>query len=76
VDAIELKEAQRHDEGGAMNDESNLAIHVRFDDLQLSIVHEGKAGDLALTQAVLLQIPDAWTELLASVYGASHKADT
>ena len=59
-----------------MNDDCDLAIHVRFDDLQLSIVHEGKAGDLALTQAVLLQIPDAWRELLASVYGASHKADT
>ena len=56
-------------------DDCDLAIHVRFDDLQLSIVHEGKAGDLALTQALLLQLPEAWTELLASVYGASHKAE-
>ena len=58
-----------------MNDDCDLAIHVRFDDLQLSIVHEGKAGDLALTQALLLQLPEAWAELLASVYGASHKAE-
>ena len=52
-----------------MTDDCDLAIHVRFDDLQLSIVHEGKAGDLALTQAVLLQVPAAWAELLATVYG-------
>ena len=37
-----------------MTDDNDLAIHVRFDDLQLSIVHEGKAGDLALTQAFSL----------------------
>lgn len=40
--------------------DGDLAIHVRFDDLQLSIVHEGKAGDLALQQAILLQLGEAW----------------
>ncbi len=54
-----------------MND-GDLHIHVRFDDLQLSIIHEGKAGDLALQSAVLLQVPTAWAEVLSETYGASR----
>ena len=54
-----------------MND-GDLHVHVRFDDLQLSIIHEGKAGDLALQSAVLLQVPQAWREVLAETYGASR----
>jgi hypothetical protein len=58
-----------------MSEDSDLQVHVRFDDLQLTIIHEGKAGDLALTQAILMQLPEAWTELLASVYGSSTKVE-
>jgi hypothetical protein len=57
-----------------MND-GDLHIHVRFDDLQLSIIHEGKAGDLALQSAVLLQVPEAWREVLSETYGASRVKD-
>jgi hypothetical protein len=54
-----------------MND-GDLHVHVRFDDLQLSIVHEGRAGDLALQQATLLQLPSAWLEILTETFGASR----
>jgi hypothetical protein len=50
----------------------DLHVHVRFDDLQLSIIHEGKAGDLALQQAVLMQVPAAWVEILTETFGASR----
>jgi hypothetical protein len=53
-----------------MSDPGDLHVHVRFDDLQLSIIHEGRAGDLALQQAVLMQIPRAWLELLSETFGA------
>ena len=58
-----------------MSEDSDLQVHVRFDDLQLTIIHEGKAGDLPLQQGVLLQIMEPWGELLASVYGSSTKVE-
>ena len=56
-----------------MNEEyGDLQVHVRFDDLQLTIIHEGKAGDLPLQQSVLLMLPEAWKEVLAETYGAAR----
>lgn len=53
-----------------MMDDGDLQIHVRFDELQLSVIHEGKSGDLMLQQASLLQLSAAWRELLAETFAS------
>ena len=57
-----------------MND-GDLQVHVRFDDLQLSIVHEGESGNLQILQGTLLQLGAAWRGVLTETFGASRVKD-
>lgn len=52
----------------------DLHVCLIFDDLRLQIVHEGMAGNLPVTQATILQMVEAWPEVLAQTFGASKAA--
>ena len=52
----------------------DLHVCLVFDDLRLQIVHEGKAGDMLITQSTILQMIEAWPEVLAQTFGASKAA--
>jgi hypothetical protein len=50
-----------------MND-GDLIIQVSFNDMCLTVNHEGRSGDHALMQATLLQLPDRWRETIAATF--------
>ena len=71
----EPSQAQRLDEAGAMTDNGDLHVMAMLDELRLAVVHEGRAGDLALTQATLMQIADQWREVVAATFDIKHAVE-
>ena len=51
-----------------MSEPQDLCIHVRFDELQMSIIHKGKAGDLTCLAGTLMQLPEQWREVIAATF--------
>jgi hypothetical protein len=51
-----------------MSEPGDLHIIVLFDELQLRVIHEGKAGDLACLSGTLMQLPDRWQEVVAATF--------
>jgi hypothetical protein len=47
---------------------NDLIISFGYDDMRLEISHEGKAGDLALLQASLLQAAETWRDMVSQAF--------
>ena len=54
---------------------NDLVIQILFDELRIIVCHEGKAGDLALQQATIMQMTQEWRELVASTFTITKAPD-
>lgn len=48
--------------------EGDLHVIIRFDELNLVVVHEGKAGDMATQQAAIYQLTEAWPDVVRATF--------
>jgi len=59
-----------------MSGDSDLVVQVIFDELRLVVCHEGKAGDMALTQATVMTMAAEWRSLVADTFTITeHRAE-
>jgi hypothetical protein len=54
---------------------NDLVIQVLFDELRLIVCHEGRSGDLPLTQATITQMADQRRALIADTFTITHLPD-